>query len=42
MQTGEGRVIIIVVIVALLIVESIPFPEKKNKEPVPEQEQVKA
>lgn len=36
LQTPEGRIIIIVLVVALIIVEFIPFPKRK------EQEQVKA
>jgi len=44
MQTPSGRIIIIALVVALLIVEFIPFSKKKGKEPVQvlEQEQVKA
>jgi len=42
MQTPSVRIIIIVLIVALLIVEFIPFSKKKDKEQVPAQEQVEA
>ena len=42
MQTGEGRVIIIMLLVVILIIEFIPFPRKKDEEQVLEQGQVKA
>jgi signal peptidase I len=42
LQTPEGRIIIIVLVVALLIVEFVPFSKRKDKEQVLEQEQVKA
>jgi signal peptidase I len=42
MQTPNGKIIIIVLVVAILIVEFIPFPRKKEKEQGPEQKQVKA
>jgi len=45
MQTPSVRIIVIVLVVALLIMEFIPFPKKKKKNEqqcVPEQEQVKA
>jgi signal peptidase I len=42
LQYPEVRIIIIVLIVALVTVEFIPFSKKKDKEQVPEQEQVKA
>jgi len=42
LQTPSGRIIIIVLVIALLIVEFVPFSRKKDKEQVSEQEQVKA
>jgi signal peptidase I len=41
-QTPSGRVIIIVLIVAMIVVEFIPFSRKKDKEQVPKQEEVNA
>lgn len=42
LQTPSGRIIIVALVVALLIVEFIPFSKWKKKEQVPEREQVKA
>jgi len=42
MQTPEGRIIIIMLVVVLLIIEFIPFSRKKDEKQVLEQEQVKA
>jgi len=42
MQTPSGKIIIVVLFVAILIVEFVPFPKKKEEKQVPEQEQVKA
>jgi len=42
MQTPSGRIIIIVLIVALIIVEFVPFSKKKDEEHIPEQEQSEA
>jgi len=42
MQTLEGRIIIIALIVVLIVVEFVPFSEKKDKEQVQDQEQVEA
>lgn len=42
LQTPSGRIIIIVLVVALLIVEFIPFSKKKNKEQLAEPDEVKA
>ena len=42
LQTPSGRIIIVALVVALLIVEFIPFSKWRKKEQAPEQEQVEA